>query len=153
MGLKVCVQEGRLSSLQAGDIRPVSLQLKHRTVPGRRTCLYPWGRGQNCSSMFFGARAIQLQVSTKQLLVSCSGPPSHAGHCLGPLATPGPLEEDIVECLSLTLVIFFFSFLGPHLQHMEIPRLEVKSELQLPAYTTATATWDPSCICDLHHSL
>jgi len=20
-----------------------------------------------------------------------------------------------------------------------------------PAYTTATATWDPSCICDLHH--
>ena len=31
-------------------------------------------------------------------------------------------------------------------------RLEVESELQLPAYTTATATWDPSCICDLHHS-
>ena len=29
----------------------------------------------------------------------------------------------------------------------------VKSELQLPAYTTATATWNPGCICDLHHSL
>ena len=38
------------------------------------------------------------------------------------------------------------------MQHMEIPKLGVKSELQLPAYTTATATWDPSCICDLCRS-
>ena len=40
---------------------------------------------------------------------------------------------------------------------MQVPRLRVKSELQLPAYTTAPgstiATWDPSRICDLHHSL
>ena len=28
----------------------------------------------------------------------------------------------------------------------------VELELQMPAYTTATATWDPSSICDLHHS-
>ena len=35
---------------------------------------------------------------------------------------------------------------------MEVPRLGVKSELQLPAYITATATWDPSLVCDLHHS-
>ena len=27
--------------------------------------------------------------------------------------------------------------------HMEVPRLGFKSELQLPAYTTATATLDP----------
>ena len=33
---------------------------------------------------------------------------------------------------------------------MEGPRLEVKSELQLPAYTTARAMPDRSCICDLH---
>ena len=32
------------------------------------------------------------------------------------------------------------------------PRLGVESELLLPAYTTATATWDPSPVCDLHHS-
>ena len=43
--------------------------------------------------------------------------------------------------------------MGLHLQHMEVPRLEVESELQLPAYATATATWDPSHICDLCHSL
>ena len=35
---------------------------------------------------------------------------------------------------------------------MEVPRLEVKSELQLPAYVTATATQDPSCFFDLYHS-
>ena len=34
----------------------------------------------------------------------------------------------------------------------EVPRLRVKSELQLLAYTTNTATQDLSCICDLHHS-
>ena len=46
-------------------------------------------------------------------------------------------------------VLFFF---GPNVRHMEVPRLGVESELQLPAYTTATAMQDPSCVCDLHHS-
>ena len=35
---------------------------------------------------------------------------------------------------------------------MEVPGLGVKLEVQLLAYTTATAMWDPSCLCDLHHS-
>ena len=35
---------------------------------------------------------------------------------------------------------------------MDISRLEVESELQLPAYTTATATQDLNRMCDLHHS-
>ena len=48
---------------------------------------------------------------------------------------------------------FFFCFLGLYPWHMEVPRLGVKSELQLQAYSTATATWDPSTICDLHQSL
>ena len=47
---------------------------------------------------------------------------------------------------------FFFGFLGLHVQHVEVPTLVIKPELQLPAYTTATAVWDPSHICDLHHS-
>ena len=50
------------------------------------------------------------------------------------------------------LFLFRIFFVGPHLRHMEVLRLEVKSELQLPAYTTATATPDPSHVCDLHHS-
>ena len=35
---------------------------------------------------------------------------------------------------------------------MEVPRRAVESELQLPAYTTATATWDSSLVCALYHS-
>ena len=35
---------------------------------------------------------------------------------------------------------------------MKVPRLGVKSELQLPGYATATATSDLSRVCDLHHS-
>ena len=48
------------------------------------------------------------------------------------------------------IFIFIFWFLEPHLQHMEVPRLGVKSVLQLLAY--ATATPDTSRIYDLHHS-
>ena len=35
---------------------------------------------------------------------------------------------------------------------MEVPRLGVKSELQLPAYITATAMQDLSCVCNLNQS-
>ena len=55
----------------------------------------------------------------------------------------------------LFLPCFFFVcllFLGPHLQHMEVPRLGVELELQLSVYTTATATRDLSYVCHLHHS-
>ena len=45
-----------------------------------------------------------------------------------------------------------FDLLGLHLWHMEVPRLGVQSELQLPAYTTATTTQGLSRICDLQHS-
>ena len=46
----------------------------------------------------------------------------------------------------------FVVVLGPYLRHMEVPRLGVQSELHLLAYTTATATWNLSCVCDLYHS-
>ena len=35
---------------------------------------------------------------------------------------------------------------------MQVPRLGVKSELQLLTYARATATPDPSHVCNLHHS-
>ena len=52
------------------------------------------------------------------------------------------------------MLFFFPPFLGLRLQHMEIPRLGVKSELelQLLAYTTATATTELSPICDSHRN-
>jgi len=48
--------------------------------------------------------------------------------------------------------ILYVCFLGPHLWHTEVLRQGVKSELQLPAYDTATATRDLSRVCNLHHS-
>ena len=40
-----------------------------------------------------------------------------------------------------------------HLQHMKVLGLEIKLELQLTAYATATAMPDLIHICDLHCSL
>ena len=48
--------------------------------------------------------------------------------------------------------LFLIVFLRPHQRHTEVPRLGVKSELQLLAYDIATATQDPSHICNLYHS-
>ena len=52
----------------------------------------------------------------------------------------------------LFIYLFLLLFLGPLLQHVKVPRLGVELELQLPAYTTATAMQDLSLVCDLHHS-
>ena len=45
-----------------------------------------------------------------------------------------------------------FYFILFYFGHMEVPRLEVESDLQLPAYATTTATPHPSHVCDLHTS-
>jgi len=47
---------------------------------------------------------------------------------------------------------FFFCYLWPHPQQMEVPRTGVELEPQFLAYTTAPAMQDPSLICDLCHS-
>ena len=56
----------------------------------------------------------------------------------------------------LFAIVFFFFFLsfcyffGPLPRHMEAPRLGVESELQPLAYDRATATQDPSRVCNLN---
>ena len=64
---------------------------------------------------------------------------------------------DSMSCRRSPMLFYFYlfliiCFLGLHTRHVEVPRLGVEWELQLPASTTATAMQDPSCICDLHHS-
>ena len=78
------------------------------------------------------------------------------GECLGRERTTSP--EHLFSSWELSGVLhtqtcemFCLFVYGPYLQHMEVPGLGVESELQLPAYPTATATQDPSRICDLHH--
>ena len=81
----------------------------------------------------------------------------------GPTSLPGTLVvgrgwQNGVTCREggdtcTGLFVFCLSiFLGSHPWHMEVPRLGVQSELQLPTYATATATRDLSLICNLHHS-
>ena len=66
------------------------------------------------------------------------------------------VENNLYHTKELPAKDFFFLlsfvFLGSHLWHMEVPRLEVESELLPLAYTTATATPDPGLICNQHHS-
>ena len=62
------------------------------------------------------------------------------------------LLQILVLCVYVCMYVCMYLFLGPHPRQMEVPRLGVKSELQLSANTTATATPDPSHICNLYHS-
>ena len=76
--------------------------------------------------------------------------------CLLQLSCPYPVTVhwvygDQVKKFSALLVFWVFCFrVTP--QHVEVPRLGVKSELYLAAYTPATAMPDPSHVCNLHHS-
>ena len=49
-------------------------------------------------------------------------------------------------------IIIIIFILRTALAAYEVPRLGVRSELQLLAYTTATTTLDLSGTCDLHRS-
>ena len=75
-------------------------------------------------------------------------------HCYKRCCSEHGLQISLQDSDFFSFFSFFFLFsfllLGPHLQHMEVSRLGVESELQ-PLATT-TATQDPSCICDLHHN-
>ena len=77
--------------------------------------------------------------------------------CLFPSKRDGPF---LPACISkynlplhingLQLYLFLFIFVYFLRSHMEVSRLGVELELQLPAF--ATATCNLSCVCDLHHS-
>ena len=73
----------------------------------------------------------------------------HTG-CLAPSAEHPGVQGHLTR--HLFVFIFLLLFSGPPPQHMEVPRLGVELEPQLPASTTATATRDRSHICHLHHS-
>ena len=82
-------------------------------------------------------------------------------HLSKPLAISIPLYNPIFLLSTydqLTFHVHLFTYVYMYFlfraapTHMEVPRLEVKSELQLPAYVTAIATLDPSCVCEPHHS-
>ena len=75
------------------------------------------------------------------------------GAVLGPVCTSRACyDKEVLEYFPWTNVVLFVLvfcvvcvcvFLGLPPRHMEVPRLGVESELQLLAYTTATAMPDP----------
>ena len=77
--------------------------------------------------------------------------------CLLNMILNEPLKYHLLQMIKDQDDMGFFYFLKKnswlHLQHMEVPRLGVESELQLLAYSTATATPDPRHVCSLCHSL
>ena len=88
-------------------------------------------------------------LSTKTYTVR-NGPPT-----LLNIDSPCLLLSQFLVCVCLCFFFFFFFFfsfffLGPNLQHMEVPRLGVQSELQLPATAKATATRNLSHNYALH---
>ena len=82
--------------------------------------------------------------------------PKDGKYCLqnqNPSVRVCPAWSGSVHWLQVFFSVFsfcfvLFCFLGPHLWHMEVPRLGVKLELQQPA----TAMPDPSVVCKLYHS-
>ena len=54
--------------------------------------------------------------------------------------------------VSISVIIIIIIFFRSTLAAYGSPGPGIELELQLPAYTTATAMWDPSHVCDLHHS-
>ena len=66
----------------------------------------------------------------------------------------GSLTHSFFHTVFVFFLFFFGFFLGPLPRHLEVSRLRVESELQLPAFATATATTTPDLrrVCDLHHS-
>ena len=90
-------------------------------------------------------------------LMNCFRHFSFFGHVHSMWKFPGQRSNphhtsDPNRCCDNTRFFFSFVFLGPHSQHMEVPRLGVESEPKSLAYATATATRDPSHVCDLHHA-
>ena len=68
------------------------------------------------------------------------------------LAPASSYKQSFLLLLLLFCLVYLFFPLGLNPWHTEVPRPGIKLELQLPAYTTATAMPYLSCLCDLHHS-
>ena len=87
------------------------------------------------------------QVSCPQPLTSCV---ACSWGLAGALVSPKTPRRALFFCLFLLYPepFSFSCFLGLHLRHMEVHRLGDESQLQPPAYTTATAARDPSLVCD-----
>ena len=88
--------------------------------------------------------ALKLQIALSSMVIFNNIDSSNQEHSISFICIAFTFFH---QCLTVFRVkIFFIFFLQPHLWHMEISVLGVKSKLQLPAYPIAMATPDPSHI-------
>ena len=121
-------------------------------APGTFTCC---GRGQNMFQRFlvFFPKSYGLKYSCP--LVSTGDwfqdPPwhGHSSHTVSPMYPRSQTDMKNLESCN-TVFTYLFCLLGPHLRHMEVPRLGVEVEVQLPVCTPAAAMPDSSLICNPH---
>ena len=66
--------------------------------------------------------------------------------------TLGSLESPFEMCFFFLFFLIFFLWAAPAACGSSQAKGQIGAELQLPAYTTATAVLDPSHSCNLHHS-
>ena len=108
-------------------------------------CVFVNGHSERCEMTSHGGMiCISLIISDVKHLVKCL-----LALCMS------SLEKYLLKSSVLFFFSAFFFFRATPTalkKNMEVPRPWVKLELQLPAYRTATAMQDLSCICDLHHS-
>ena len=115
----------------------------------------PWhmqfpGQGSDLSH----SHKLSCRCGNARSLTHCARPgieptSQHSQDAAAPVVPQQELQNPPI--FYLFIYLFIFCFLGLHPWHMEVPGLGVKSELLPPAYTRATATPDPSCVCNLHH--
>ena len=98
----------------------------------------------------FGEKFVTIPWSTK-LWEQVQQIAQHSPHSKLPhLTGVGKIKEIVLKWLSCAQTKFFFlfskksNFHMAYFRHMEVPRLGVESELQLPAYTITTAMRDAS---------
>ena len=130
---------------RASRSRPLQMPL----LPGS-SCGCTKRRSQGCSGPPHSncpiLRAGQVPGQFEQ---SCSSKNwRHCSRGQGPRGWGGSLSLPV--CLPFSFVLSFF-FLGLHLRHMEVPRLGIESELQLPATATATQDLSPSATYTTAH--
>ena len=135
-----CDFKARLEKALSGMHSISGILLETNLVHGR----VPWEKNWNnqlTRSIYYYLRINKTVVETSpQLSILLSEA------CISWTRKPSLLFLILILFLKLLLLCFIFItlsfvFLGPHPQHMEVPRLGIKSELQVPAYTTVIATW------------
>ena len=122
-------------AVPGGPLRDVAApalesQLPRRVLTGPRSCLHPSLRPADgrTDGQWPYRRSSLLPGALSEALPTGLGPPSFASCCR--------LCTDTSLCFTLFYLRNDFP-LWPHLQHLEVPRLGVQSELQLLASTTA----------------